>query len=69
MPNKKTILLVEDNKDDEILALRAMRKNNIANNIIIARDGEEALEYIFNTGKHADAQTQRAGSSQKHSRE
>ena len=33
MPNKKTILLVEDNKDDEILALRAMRKNNIANTI------------------------------------
>ncbi len=52
MPNKKIILLVEDNPDDEMLTLRAMRKNNIANEIIVARDGAEALDYIFCTGKY-----------------
>lgn len=49
---KKVILLVEDNPDDEVLTLRAMRKNNIANEIIVARDGAEALDYIFGTGKY-----------------
>lgn len=51
---KKIILLVEDSLDDEMLTLRAMRKNNIANEIIVARDGAEALEYIFCTGKYKD---------------
>ena len=50
---KKTILLVEDNPDDEMLTLRAMRKNNIANEIVVARDGAEALDYIFGTGVYA----------------
>jgi len=50
--NKKTILLVEDNPDDEILTLRALKKDNLANKITVARDGEEALEYLF--GKNHD---------------
>lgn len=52
MAKKKVILLVEDNPDDELLTLRAMRKNNIVNEIIIARDGAEALDYIFRRGKY-----------------
>ena len=49
----KVILLIEDNPDDEALTLRAMRKNKIANEIIVARDGEEALAYLFGTGEYA----------------
>jgi two-component system response regulator len=49
----KQILLVEDNRDDEILTLRALKKNNILNEVIVARDGAEALEYLFGTGAHA----------------
>jgi CheY-like chemotaxis protein len=44
---KKTILLVEDNPDDEALMIRALKKNRIANEITVARDGVEALEYLF----------------------
>lgn len=47
MLKQKKILLVEDNADDEILTIRALKKNNIANDIIIARDGAEALDYLF----------------------
>jgi len=50
---EKTILLVEDNADDEVLALRALRKRNISNPIVVCRDGAEALEYVFGTGKYA----------------
>ncbi len=46
------ILLVEDNPDDEALTMRAFRKNNIRNEIIVARDGAEALDYLFGTGAH-----------------
>jgi two-component system response regulator len=49
----KAILLVEDNPDDEALTLRAFRKNNIRNDVIVARDGVEALDYLFATGPHA----------------
>lgn len=53
----KTILLVEDNPDDELLALRALKKNNILNPVIIARDGEEALDYFFARGKFTGRNT------------
>lgn len=48
--DEKPILLVEDNPDDELLTLRALKKNNIANAIVVARDGVEALDYLFATG-------------------
>ena len=49
----KLILLVEDNPDEEALTLRALKKNNIANQVVVARDGVEALDYLFGTGAHA----------------
>lgn len=51
--NHRMILLVEDNPDDEALTLRALKKNKIANQIIVARDGAEALDYMFGTGSYA----------------
>jgi two-component system response regulator len=51
--NNKTILLVEDNPDDIALTLRALKKNHIANEVAIAHDGVEALDYLFGTGQHA----------------
>ena len=55
--NDKVILLVEDNADDEALTMRALQKNNIGNEIIVAHDGVEALDYLFGTGKHAGRDT------------
>ncbi len=49
---ERVILLVEDNPDDEALTLRALNKNNIANQVVVARDGAEALDYLFGTGVH-----------------
>jgi CheY-like chemotaxis protein len=52
--NNKVILLVEDNPDDEALAIRALKRHHVGNEIIVARDGVEALDYLFCTGKYAD---------------
>jgi len=49
----KIILLVEDNPDDELLTLRALQKSNILNDVIVARDGVEAIDYLFGTGSYA----------------
>ena len=49
----KSILLVEDNPDDEELTVVALKKSHIANEVVVARDGEEALDYLFATGPHA----------------
>lgn len=48
----RKILLVEDNPDDNALTLRALKKNNITNEVIVARDGVEALDYLFGEGAH-----------------
>jgi len=48
-----TILLVEDNSDDEVLIVRALQKQSIADEIIAVRDGAEALEYLLRTGQYA----------------
>jgi CheY-like chemotaxis protein len=48
-----TILLVEDNPDDQKLTLRALKKNNIVNEVVIAEDGAQALDYLFGAGQFA----------------
>jgi two-component system, response regulator len=53
----RTILLVEDNSDDEKLTVRALKKNKIVNEVIVARDGVEALDYLFGTGAHTGRDT------------
>jgi CheY-like chemotaxis protein len=52
--NQKVILLVEDNPDDEALAIRALKRHHIGNEIVVAHDGVEALDYLFCTGMYAD---------------
>lgn len=47
MPHERAILLVEDNPDDELLTVRSLRRSNIANEIVVAHNGEEALQYLF----------------------
>jgi two-component system response regulator len=54
---EKIILLVEDNLDDELLALRALKKNNVTDEVVVARDGAEALDYLFATGEYAGRDT------------
>ena len=54
MMEEKLILLVEDNPDDQALTLRALKKNNIRNRIVIKQDGAEALDYLFCQGVDAD---------------
>jgi two-component system response regulator len=50
----KMILLVEDNPDDEALTLRALKKNNIGNELVVVHDGAEALDFIFCQGAYAE---------------
>lgn len=52
--NDGLILLVEDNKTDEELTLRAFKKNNLKNEVKVLRDGEEALSFLFATGRYAE---------------
>jgi two-component system response regulator len=51
--SQRVILLVEDNPDDEALTMRALRKNNIGNPVVVARNGAEALDYLFAEGSYA----------------
>ena len=53
MHEQQVILLVEDNADDEALTLRALKKNNITNKVVVAHDGVEAIDYLFGTGSYA----------------
>jgi two-component system response regulator len=55
--SEKVILLVEDSERDEELALRALRKNQIKNEVFVVRDGAEALDFLFGTGAHAGRET------------
>jgi two-component system response regulator len=55
--DENIILLVEDNARDEALTLRALKKNNIVNRVVIARDGVEALDFLFGTGPHLGRDT------------
>jgi two-component system response regulator len=57
MAGGAAILLVDDNPDDEALTLRALRRNNIFNEVVVARDGAEALDYLFGEGRHAGRDT------------
>lgn len=52
MKVEKIILLVEDNPDDEALTIRALKQHNIANEVVVARNGAEALDYLLGTGAH-----------------
>lgn len=54
---QKSILLVEDNPDDEALTLRALNRNNIKNDVIVAHDGAEALDFLFAAGKFTGRDT------------
>lgn len=51
--SERVILLVEDNPSDEELTLRALKKSNILNRVVVLRDGAEALDYLFTRGAHA----------------
>ena len=52
--DNKVILLVEDNPDDEALTLRALKKNHVLNEVVVVRNGLEALDYLFATAAYAD---------------
>ncbi len=55
--DQTTILLIEDNPDDVELTLHAFQKNHMANEVVVASDGAEGLDYLFGTGKYADRNT------------
>ena len=52
LAENEVILLIEDNKDDVALTLRALKKNNIQNEVVVARDGVEGLDFLFGIGSH-----------------
>lgn len=54
---KSTILLVEDNQDDEALTLRALKSHNLANEVVVARDGSQALDYLFRAAEGKTGET------------
>ena len=54
---KSTILLVEDNPDDEALTLRALKSHNLANEVVVARDGSQALDYLFRAAEGKSGET------------
>ena len=54
---ERTILLVEDNPDDVVLTLRALKQYNVKNQVTVVRDGAEALDYLFAAGTYADRDT------------
>src|SRR5882672_8263074 len=56
--NNNVIMLVEDNPDDEALTVRALKKNKIVNEVVVARDGVQALEYLFGEGAYAGRDTE-----------
>ncbi|HDP68167.1 MAG TPA: response regulator [Candidatus Marinimicrobia bacterium] len=55
-PHEVEILLVEDNPNDAEMAMRALKKNHLANNVLIVHDGAEALDYLYKQGKFKDSQ-------------
>lgn len=57
LKDNKMILLVEDNPDDEILTIRALKQGNLVNKIVVVRDGVEALDFLFGTGAHEGRDT------------
>src|SRR5918998_4591544 len=57
MVREEVILLVEDNPDDELMTRRVLEKNNLCNELVIARDGEQALDYLFGTGSYKGRDT------------
>jgi CheY-like chemotaxis protein len=57
MASDTLILLVEDNQDDEVLTLRALKKNHIANDVVVVHDGVEALDFLFGTGAYTGRDT------------
>lgn len=52
--NQSSLLLVEDNSQDELLTVRALRRANVANRVDVARDGQQALDYLFREGEFAE---------------
>jgi two-component system, response regulator len=57
MSRNGVILLVEDNSDDEVLTLRALKKNQIVNDVVVVRDGVEALDFLFGAGSYTGRDT------------
>ena len=57
MVREQVILLVEDNPDDEFMTRRALEQNNLYNDLVIVRDGEQALDYLFGTGSYEGRDT------------